>query len=167
MHGSCPVFPLSTQAESPQLLRSHCSSLLRLPVSAQGCIHPADPKPPRTFSPCCPCRTALARQGAAWSWGKCSVHAGSYPVPTSHPLALSRFTPSLCLPKHPLPLLLLLSGYRSWQLRVRLRTGKLKSQPRGRILRCFPLIMVFSELAAFKYESSVLPRARELSDKIK
>lgn len=98
VHESCPIFPLFTQKESPQLLCSHCNSLLCLPVLAQGCIPSADPTLPWTFSPCCPSRTALARQGAAWSWGKWSVHAGSCPTLTSHP-SLSRFTPSLCLPK--------------------------------------------------------------------
>lgn len=47
---------------------------------------PEDSAPPWTFSPCCPWRTALARQGAAWSWGKWPVHAGSCPVLTSHHL---------------------------------------------------------------------------------
>lgn len=70
------------------------TAILSFPLQFQH-IPPADPTLPWTFSPC---RTALARQRAEWSWGKWSVHAGSCPILTSHP-SLSRFTPSLCLPK--------------------------------------------------------------------
>lgn len=135
------------------------------PLPSSTRLH--SPIPAWSFSPCCPCRTALARQGAEWSWGKCSVHPGSYLLLTNHPLALCRFTASPCLPKlwqHPLSPVLLLSGPRSWQLRVSLKTGKLRD---WEDIEMFSLDNGVFWVTALKHESSVLPRARELSYKVK
>lgn len=100
------------------------------------------------LQPMLPLEDSPGKAGSSVELGQMASPCWELPRPYQSPLALSTFTPSLRLPKlwqHLLSLILLLSGSRSWQLRVRLRIGKLKSQPRRRILRCFPLIMVFSE----------------------